>query len=214
MRERNNTHKSVFGLINIALVLAILLINAYILLDPFLPKLKLFYRKKQFASVQNIPYKTNLKGSESVNNKRKDVPKDMRVVIPSIALDEHIYEGTNPRIIDKGVWARPQGSTPDQGSNTVLVGHRFNYSKAASFYNLDKVKVGDYILVYWHEKEYNYQVTSTFVVAPTEVSVEAPSVAPQVTLYTCTPLWTAKDRLVLKATLINPEVLQNEKDQL
>lgn len=214
MKREYFNDKTILGLINIFLVILIFLINAYILLDPFLPKLKLAYRKKQYVAVQGIPYKTNLKGSESTNNKRKDTPKDLRIVIPSIALDEHIYEGSDPRLINKGVWARPQGSTPDKGSNTVFVGHRFNYSTAASFYSLDKVKVGDYILVYWHEKEYNYQVTSKFVVAPTEVSVESASVAPQLTLYTCTPLWTAKERLVLKAALINPEVLSKESEKI
>lgn len=152
-----------------------------------------------------LPYQSQLaKGSMG----RKDIPTDSRLVIPKIALDQHIYEGTSPYLVNKGVWARPNTSTPPKGSNTVLVGHRFTYDGPATFYNLDKVAVGDPIVVYWRGKEYDYKVSETKVVPPTAIDVEAPTKDPQLTIYTCTPLWSAKNRLVVVAKPIKAGVSQ------
>ena len=60
----------------------------------------------------------------------------------------------------------------------------------------------------WEDKEYDYKVTSIREVPPTAIEIEAPTDANIVTLYTCTPLWSAKNRLVVVAELTNQEVLQ------
>ncbi len=166
---------------------------------PVLPQVSYWYHKKATSSVAGLPYKTNEVGQEDLNTKRKEIPKDNRVVIPSLALDEKIFEGADPNTVHKGVWARPNTSTPIKGSNTVLVGHRFTYNGPATFYHLDKVIVGDRILVYWQGKEYNYGVKSIKTVPATATEVENATSTPTLTLYTCTPLWSAKDRLVITA---------------
>lgn len=99
-----------------------------------------------------------------------------------------------------GVWRLPYTSTPDKGGNTVLVGHRFTYTEPQGvFYFLDKIRVGDAITVYWQGKPYEYVVMSTSVVPPTDLAVEAQTTTPRLTLYTCTPLWTAQNRLIVVA---------------
>jgi sortase A len=103
------------------------------------------------------------------------------------------------RSLRLGVWHLPYTSTPDKGGNTVLVGHRFTYAGPAVFYHLDKVQVGDDVTMQWQNKTYTYTVTEVKVVPPTETSVEANTKDPQLTIYTCTPLWTAKNRLVIVA---------------
>lgn len=192
-------HKLGLRQLNVALVSFIILINGYVILMPILPQFSYWYHKKATSGVAGIPYKTNEAGQADLNVKRKEIPKDNRVVIPSLALDERIFEGTNPNTVHKGVWARPNTSTPSKGSNTVLVGHRFTYNGPATFYHLDKVIVGDRILVYWQGKEYNYGVKSVKTVSATAIEVENATAAPTLTLYTCTPLWSAKDRLVITA---------------
>jgi LPXTG-site transpeptidase (sortase) family protein len=98
-----------------------------------------------------------------------------------------------------GVWHLPGTGNPATGGNTVLAGHRFTYHDPAVFYHLDKVKTGDPIIMYWNHKKYTYKVTTILTVPPTEVSVQAPTKEPLLTIYTCTPLWTSKYRLVLQA---------------
>ena len=87
----------------------------------------------------------------------------------------------------------------------MLVGHRFTYDGPATFYSLDKVSIGDNIVVYWSSREYDYRVESIKVVPPTAIEVEAPTKDAQLTIYTCTPLWSAKNRLVIVSKPINKE---------
>jgi len=185
--------------VNWLLIFLIVAINGYILLSPLLPQLELWRRKQQVEAVSGLPYKTDLESD--TNNNRRDVPEDNRVVIPKIALDEHIRQGSSPKLLNKGVWARPSTSTPPEGSNTVLTGHRFTYDGPATFYSLDKVVKGDKIVLYWQGKEYDYTVTETKVVPPEAIEIEKATKDKQLTVYTCTPLWSAKNRLVVIAKL-------------
>lgn len=132
----------------------------------------------------------------------KPLPKDNRLIIPKIDLDQHIFEGTSPYTVNKGVWIRPNASRPDIGSNTVMVAHRLTYTDPRGpFYFLNKLAVGDEIAVTWQQKVYHYKVESIKVVSPTDVEVEAPTKQSVLTLYTCTPLWTLSSRLVIRAGL-------------
>jgi sortase A len=124
------------------------------------------------------------------------------LVIPKLDLKQEIYEGAGLETADKGVWRRPATATPEQTDNTVLVGHRFTYKGQGVFYFLDKLQVGDTVITYWNGKEYTYKVRSMDVVAPSEISVEAHTSKSTLTLYTCTPLWTSKSRLVVTADLV------------
>jgi len=183
---------------NLLLVFLIVLINGYVLLSPLLPQLQLWWRKNQAEATAGLPYKTNL---DSNGSGRQNIPQDNRLVIPKLALNERVHQGNSPKLLNKGVWARPQTSTPPEGSNTVLTGHRFTYGGPATFYSLDKVAKGDKIVLYWQGKEYDYTVTETKVVPPTAVEIEKATKDSQLTIYTCAPLWSAKNRLVVTAKL-------------
>jgi sortase A len=124
-----------------------------------------------------------------------------RLIIPSMFLDSPINEGATQATLSRGLWHLPFSSAPQQGGNTVIVGHRFTYTNPEGvFYNLDKVRVGDEIGVFWQGKRYLYVVTKTEVVSPNDVAIQAPSSQAELTLYTCTPLWLPKNRLVVVAT--------------
>jgi len=84
-----------------------------------------------------------------------------------------------------------------------MVGHRFQYTTGPNtFYLLDKLSIGDEISVYWNKIKYRYSVSHISIVEPTQLEIEAATDYPILTLYTCTPLWTAKNRLVVVATPI------------
>lgn len=194
------TSKFPYAKLSWLLVLVIVVSNFYVLSAPLLPQFQLWLRKNQARAVAGLPYKTHLSdGGSSANAARAGIPQDNRMIIPKIALDQHIFEGKSPKTVNKGIWAKPNGSTPPKGGNTILVGHRFTYDGPASFYSLDKVAVGDAIVVYWQGKEYDYKVTTTKVVPPSAIEIENPTKTNQLTIYTCTPLWSAKNRLVVIA---------------
>ncbi len=179
--------------INAVLLVVILLTNSYVLLAPLLPRLDYEVKQRITKPVQVDP--SNSKSVNNIDRSRN------HLILPSLQLDEPVYDGTSPSMIDKGIWRRPNTSTPERGGNTVLVGHRFIYAGTAVFYNLDKLQISDDVYLVYGQKIYHYKITSSSVVPPTAVEVEAPSSETKLTLYTCTPLLTAKDRLVIVAEL-------------
>ncbi|MEA3356907.1 MAG: class E sortase, partial [Patescibacteria group bacterium] len=129
------------------------------------------------------------------------IPEENWLVIPCIGVDALIAEGETGDALDRGVWHRPRTGSPDSGGNMVLTAHRFKYlpPNNLTFYHLDKIRKSDKVIVYWNEIEYDYVVTEVFIVDPDRVDIEDESVSPVLTLYTCTPLWTADQRLVVIA---------------
>lgn len=180
-------------LINSLLLSAIILINVFVIFSPLVPGI-LFWYKSQFNKKQQ----QNL--TDQVMTSEPSYAGPNKVIIPRIFTDHAVLEGPDIKTADKGLWHLPWTSTPDQGGNTVIAGHRFLYVRTPdTFYNLDKMQVGDDIAIYWNNQRYTYKVSEVKVVNPNEKEVEAPTGDNRLTLYTCTPLWTAKNRLVVVA---------------
>jgi LPXTG-site transpeptidase (sortase) family protein len=181
-------------LINDSLSVLLVILAMYIFLLPVLPQFTWWAKH----SVPVVSHSTRV--AATVSPAKIPIPSDNRLVIPVLGLNEHIYEGASVYTVNKGVWIRPNGTTPDQGGNTIMVGHRFTYTNPRGvFYYLDKINIGDTIMVYWHGKGYIYKMTEQKVVSPDDATVEAPTTNQQLTLYTCTPLWNLHSRLVIIA---------------
>ena len=184
------------------LSLVVIVLGLYIAVTPFLPQLEFWFRDTN--PEHTAPYGGNLAKS-SGSSTTNPPPKENRIVIPSISLNEPILESSNINVITNGgTWRRPSSATPKDNNNTVIVGHRYYGNNISTFYNLDKVKVGQLLAVYWEGQEFLYEVTETKVVTPSTVDIEAPTSERQLTLYTCTPIWTARNRLVVIAKPVQP----------
>jgi LPXTG-site transpeptidase (sortase) family protein len=208
--RRKNINK--LRLFNDLLTVVVVGICLYVILFPFWPKISLFI-KQRTDKTGGIPYSGQLAqelGKDVPTSIQASPPKENRLVIPKLAINEQIFEGVDERTVNNGVWRRPKTSSPDQGSNTVLVGHRFTYKDPAVFYNLDKILVGDKFAVYWNQQELLYKVVEVKVVPATAIEIEAPTEKDILTIYTCTPIWTAKDRLVVVAEPINSPAIEKE----
>lgn len=190
------------------LTLIVIGLSLYMIAFPFLPYIEL-WRDRWSDNTGGVRYSGILaqENGEDSNENLSEPPDGYRLVLPSIALDEELIIGDNPGNIDLGAWLRPETSTPNQGGNTVIVGHRFSYNSPATFYHLDKLKTGDTFALWWDGREFVYRVYETRVVPATAVEIEDSTEQPIVTLYTCTPVWTARDRLVIRGELLNPEIL-------
>jgi sortase A len=201
MNKLTFTHRQV----NNWLTAIVVGMGLYIAVLPWLPNVGLWINQL-FDSTDGYVYRGDLSAGRTNEEQLSDPPKDNRLVVPSIALDEPVVEGGDLSVIGSGgTWRRPNTSSPDRGGNTVIVGHRFSYSDPATFYHLDKISVGERLAIWWEEKEYVYEVFETTVVPASAVSIEGASDQSIVTLYTCTPIWTATNRLVVKAKLISGE---------
>ncbi len=180
-------------------------LGLYIALSPFLPQIAYLLRDK--SPTVSAPYSGSL--AESIGSTASaQTPTDNRIVIPSIQINEPIVESNTINSIEKGgTWRRPNTSTPNKDGNSVIIGHRFFGSDVSTFYHLDKVKVGEKLAVYWEGVEILYEVSEVKVVDATAIEIEAPTKDKQLTLYTCHPIWTAKQRLVVIA---KPVVLETD----
>ncbi len=176
---------------NNCLTVLVSVLAIYIIAAPYLPQLGWWVRHD--SPIKNIVRK-------QATAPPADQPiKGDKLFIPGMELEETVYGG-DKTALRKGVWKLPKTSTPDKGGNTVLVGHRFTYKNPKGvFYHLDKVKKGEPITLHWQGKAYEYQVTDIKVVPASEVSVEQNTAEPRLTIYTCTPLWSVKSRLVIIA---------------
>lgn len=188
--------------VNDFLTVAAIAMVFYILLAPLLPQIS-FWIKQRTQEVVSIDSNNTLSANSAEN---EQIPKENTLVIPSLYLREVIHEGMYANTLSKGVWRRPHTSAPDIGGNTVLAGHRFMYSDQAVFYHLDKITVGDQLVIYWDGAKYEYHVVRIYEVDPTAVEIENDTNEPRLTIYTCTPLWTVEKRLVIQATLTEPRL--------
>ncbi len=187
------------SVVNNVLLTLIVIINGYIILAPQLPKIEFWWRSNHTEAKQTLTKQIHAPVAQTPTNQPNTL------IVPSMLLKTPILEAPisdTYKVLDKGIWRWPLGSTPDKGSNTVLVGHRFTYTNPKGiFYDMDKVQTGDEIGLMWDNKTYFYRVISVREVEPTETSVTDATPDARLTMYTCTPLWNPKNRLVVTATL-------------
>lgn len=185
---------------NDILTLFVVVLAVYILLAPLLPNIQFWWEGKTGAKLP--AYVAAALAEQHTDTQSTPVPSENRIAIPKIRADAPIYQGATEAVLEKGPWLRPKTPAPPSGGNTVIVGHRFSYNPAVEqpFYHLDKLEIGDKIVIAWEGKTYVYSVSEKKVVTPTQVEVEAPTKQRQLTMYTCTPLWNPVNRLVIIAT--------------
>jgi len=190
---------------------AVIAIGIAILFYPFVPYLNYKFFPPSSESALDSAQTSNQKGLLSylplVGDKLSasdEAQTGNRLIIPKIGVNSPIVEGPNDSALLKGAWRIPDTSTPDAGGNTVITGHRFRFlpPNNTTFYLLDKIGVGDKIKVVWNEKEYHYQVVETKIVNPDQAEIMASTEDTTITLYTCTPLFTTQQRLVVIGKLI------------
>ena len=153
-------------------------------------------------------------------NSNTQVAADPKLIIPKINVDVPvIYDvgydhDSQMAAMEKGVahFAIPGAdSKPGQVGNTVFSGHSSNDLFEPGDYKfvfaqLDKLQTGDTIYVNYNSVRYTYSITKKQVVKPSDVqALYGYSDKPYLTLITCTPLGTSKDRLLVTAEQISPD---------
>ena len=107
-----------------------------------------------------------------------------KVQIPRLGLSAVVVQGDNQEILRRAVGHIPGTALPGQSGNIVLAGHRDSFFRA-----LRKVHRGDRVVLETPAASYDYEVESTTVVAPSDVSVLQDSKQRQLTLITCYPFF-------------------------
>jgi sortase A len=94
----------------------------------------------------------------------------------------------------------PATPLPGQPGNSVISGHRTTYG--APFHELDTLVSGDRIEVETAIGLHVYEVRSIDIVRPTDVWVTEPRTGAWLTLTTCHPKFSARERLIVFAELV------------
>jgi LPXTG-site transpeptidase (sortase) family protein len=122
-----------------------------------------------------------------------------KIMIPKIGLNAVVIEGVGRSDLREGPGHWPETPFPGQGGNFVMSGHRTTYG--APFFRLDRLRPGDTIDLLLPYVAARYRVTKTVVVLPTEVQVVGQRGVEEISLATCHPIYSAKQRLVVKGEL-------------
>ncbi len=121
--------------------------------------------------------------------------------IPEIDVDWAVVEGVRlGSDLKKGAGHYPDTPLPGQPGNAAIAGHRTTYG--APFHDLDKLEPGDQI--FWDSATgtHVYAVRDIQVVKPTAVWVVEPKDGGWLTLTTCNPKFSARERLVVFAEMV------------
>jgi LPXTG-site transpeptidase (sortase) family protein len=116
-----------------------------------------------------------------------------------------VVQGVTPADIRYAPGHYPDTAMPGEIGNFSMAGHR----TPAIFWDLDKLKIGDPVLVQTADTWYVYKVVQTHVVTPTSVQVVAPvpnqpgarPTTAMLTMTTCNPKFNNYQRLIVHAQL-------------
>ena len=126
-----------------------------------------------------------------------------KMTIPKIGLDWYYVEGVGLGDLKKGPGHFKETPMPGQLGNAAIAGHRTTYGHP--FYKLDDLHPGDLITMVTLDGTFVYEVTEKLIVKPSEYGKVIPTKNPDIatlTLATCHPVYTARERLIVIATLV------------
>ena len=127
-----------------------------------------------------------------------------RLIIPKIGVNVIVVEGVTLDRLAYGPGHYPQTPLFGEDGAVGVAGHRTGWS--APFFNLDRLGKGDEVTVVTTRATYTYRVMDMIVVTPSHSEVlegnPKSTAKQQLVLTTCTPKFTARDRLIVFTDLI------------
>lgn len=134
-----------------------------------------------------------------------------RLEIPKLGVKVLVVEGTTPAALKAGAGHYMQTPLPGEAGNVAIAGHRTTYGRP--FNRMDEMRAGDIVYLDTPFNRFEYRVVPSFdgkpnphAVLPTEYHVVSPPKDPNakwLTLTTCHPKGSARQRLVLRLELTN-----------
>jgi sortase A len=123
-----------------------------------------------------------------------------RIRIARIGVDLIFVQGTTRDDLSKAPGHYPASPMPGQLGNAAIAGHRTTHGKP--FYNLNELAPGDDILIDTVYGHFTYRVTEQLIVSPSDIAVVGNTKNAQLTLTTCNPRFSARERLIIHARLV------------
>jgi LPXTG-site transpeptidase (sortase) family protein len=127
-----------------------------------------------------------------------------RLTVLSANINHYVVFGASNNKLEYGPGYILGTSLPGTGGNFAIAGHRTTYG--APFGSLDRVQIGETILFQTNTNEYKYKVVDIQVVSPEDNFVLQNYGDDRITLTTCHPRFSAKQRLIVVGELEKVEV--------
>lgn len=137
-----------------------------------------------------------------------------RIVLPDLGVDAVVVEGTSAAALRAGAGHYPTTPLPGEQGNVAIAGHRTTYGKP--FNRVDELGVGAEIQLVTPLEVHTYRVVAApegvaqpcpngacWITHPEDWDVVGPTEAPMLTLTTCHPKGSARERLILRAELVD-----------
>ena len=135
-----------------------------------------------------------------------------RIVIRAIDMDQIVVEGTDVDALRKGPGHYPWTPMPGQPGNASIAGHRTTYG--APFANIGNLRPGDRITVQTAQGEFVYEVLAQdsptkgyLIVSPDRVDLLRDNGNNLLTLTSCHPRFSNRQRIVVQAKLLGDPVV-------
>jgi sortase A len=113
-------------------------------------------------------------------------------------------QGIDAAALAKGPGHYPGSPLPGDGGNVVIAGHRTTH--LAPFWSIDTLAPGDRIMLQTRRGTFAYRVEWVRVVLPASVWVSGKTRQSSLTLTTCNPRFSQRQRLVVRAVQISAAV--------
>lgn len=122
--------------------------------------------------------------------------------IPEIGVEDLVvYEGVDTATLRNGPGHINFTPVPGQPGNAVIAGHRTTYGRP--FFDLDLLELGSAVIVETVVGTHVYEVREILVVKPTDVWVTDSRPGGWLTLTTCNPKFSARQRLIVFAEMVD-----------
>jgi sortase A len=128
-----------------------------------------------------------------------------RIQIPKIGVDQIVHEGIEQMVIDAGPAHWPGTAAFGSWGNVVLAGHRTTHTEP--FRRAAELASGDVITLSNAVGTYTYHVTGIEIVPNTKLSIVDQHPGRSLTIFTCHPIGSSSERLVVHAQLMSAPAL-------
>jgi sortase A len=112
-----------------------------------------------------------------------------------------VIEGTGSQELRRGVGHYPGTALPGADGNFSIAGHRTTWGHP--FGDIDRLQVGDEVVVETATAWFSYRVTGHEIVRPEDGATLAAGRGATITLTACHPEWSARLRWVVHGTLVS-----------
>ena len=125
--------------------------------------------------------------SKASNYDKNDNDFLAKISIPKIGLSRFLYNiNSNMNSVSKNIEVLKDSAMPDVVNGNFILAAHSGYSSIAFFHNLNKLKIGDKVIIYYKNKEYVYVISKIYDVMKTgSVSIIRDKNKSTITMITC-----------------------------